>query len=55
MGSDHKPDLSGFFVLRMKRLISNKSPTLIAPLMTGEMNHEPIILAVEEEKIKINC
>lgn len=53
MGNDHKPDFSGFFVLRMKRLISAKRPTLIAPLITGDTNHESTIVPVRE-KTKVN-
>jgi hypothetical protein len=48
MGNDHKPAFRGFFVLIMKRLMSIMRPTLIAPLSTGEMNHDPTIVPASE-------
>jgi hypothetical protein len=50
MGNDHKPAFRGFFDLRMKRLMSIIRPTLMPPLRTGEMNHDPTIVAVILEK-----
>lgn len=48
MGSAIKPAFSGFFAFKIDDRMHQNKMVLIIPLITGEINQEPIILPKEK-------
>lgn len=49
-----RPAFNGFFALRINERIDQNRMVLIAPLNTGDINHEPTILPKIDDEKK-NC
>lgn len=49
-----RPAFNGFFALRINERIDQNRMVLIAPLNTGDINHDPTILPkIDDEKNKL--